>query len=127
MTESLDPLSNDPTATFVGSGDADILRLIVVLSLGMCDAVLRDLLPTDYACHRLFGPAVLARARGAGAGPELLEALNLASELDAVARLAPDALRPSIEDIQNWLVKALRKLPPGPLEGEKWLVTGPVP
>jgi hypothetical protein len=113
---------NGGTAEFLARGGDDIQRLVVVLALGMCRAVSSGTLSAAYACHRLFGPAVIARAREAGATPELLEALNLASELDAIERLVPDFFRASLDDLDSRLMKVLRTLTPGALEGEKWLV-----
>ena len=110
-------------ARFVARGEDEILRLCAILSLGMCEAISHGLVGPDYACHRLFRPALLARARAAGADAELAEALNLATELDAVARLAPDALASSLDDLKRRLLQNLRAIVPGPIEGEKWLVT----
>ncbi|HSY23853.1 MAG TPA: DUF3969 family protein [Polyangiaceae bacterium] len=111
------------TAQFVARGEGEVLRLCAVLSLGMCEAISQGLVGPEYACHRLFGPALLARARAAGADDAFAEALNLATELDAVARLAPDALASSVDDLKRRLLQNLGKIVPGAIEGEKWLVT----
>jgi hypothetical protein len=111
------------TARFAAQGEDEVLRLCVILSLGMCEAISHGLIGSDYACHRLFGPALLATARAAGAAAEFAETLSLATELDAVARLAPDALASSLDDLKRRLLQNLRAIVPGPIEGEKWLVT----
>jgi hypothetical protein len=61
---------------------------------------------------------VIARVRDAGGTPELLEVLNMASELDAVERLAPDFFRALMDDLDSRLTKSLRSLAP---DGQKWL------
>lgn len=109
-------------AEFVARGDQDIQRFVAVLALGMCRAVSSGAVSAEYACHRLFGPALISRAHEAGATPEFLEALNLASELDAVQRLAPDAFQVSLADIDARLIDVLRAIAPAVLEGEKWLL-----
>jgi len=117
--------SKGTNATFIARGDEDIQRLVAVLALGMCRAVSAGAVSAAYACHRLFGPAVISRVHEAGAAPELLEILNLASELEAVERLAPDAFQASLDDVDARLVNILRTIAPIVLEGEKWLVVPP--
>src|SRR5580700_8763488 len=57
-------------ARFVARGEDEILRLCAILSLGMCEAISHGLVGPDYACHRLFRPALLARARAAATNRE---------------------------------------------------------
>jgi hypothetical protein len=114
--------SKGTTTEFLAHGDADTQRLIAVLALGMCRAVSAGAVSAAYACHRLFGPAVISRAREAGATSGFLEALNLASELEAVERIAPHAFRASLDDVEARLLNILRAIAPTILEGEKWLV-----
>jgi hypothetical protein len=117
--------SKGTNAEFIARGDEDIQRLVAVLALGMCRAVSAGTVSAAYACHRLFGPAMISRVHEAGATPEFLEVLNLASELEVVERLAPDAFQAALDDVDARLVDILRTIAPRVLEGEKWLVLPP--
>jgi hypothetical protein len=112
-------------AEIIARGNQDIQRLVAVLALGMCRALSQKALSTSYACHRLFGPALTSLIKQTDGGPELLEALNLASELEAVEELVPNALQTSLDDIDARLVAFLRSMAPTALESEKWLVVPP--
>lgn len=114
--------SNQNVAEFVARGDDDVQRLVAVLALGMCRAMATGALSATYACHRLFGPAAISRVQKAGATKEFLEVLNLASELEAVERLAPEAFQASLSNVEARLVDILRAIAPTVLEGEKWLL-----
>jgi hypothetical protein len=110
------------TARFAAPGGDEALRLILLLALGMCRALADGLVSPAYACHRLFGPALLKRAREAGGSEELVLALDLASELEAVADHVPNAYPTSLSNVEARLLAALALLPPpSELSGEKWL------
>ncbi|MGK4000050.1 DUF3969 family protein [Sorangium sp. So ce1024] len=114
--------SKERRVEFVARGDQEIQRLVAVLALGMCRAVSSGAVSADYACHRLFGPALISRAHEAGATRDFVEVLNLASELEAVEQLAPDAFQASLADIEARLLDVLRAIAPTVVEGEKWLL-----
>ncbi|MBX3221502.1 MAG: DUF3969 family protein [Labilithrix sp.] len=111
--------------TFVTRGDQEFQRFVAVLGLGMCRAIASGTVSVEFACERLFGPAVITRAKNAGATPKFVEALTLASELADVGRLVPHAFEASLADVEARLVDILRSMGPGELEAEKWLVTRP--
>ncbi|WP_245814278.1 DUF3969 family protein [Cystobacter ferrugineus] len=94
-------------------------------ALGMCRALVTSALSPDYACHRLFGPALLARLDQLDAHPALRHAIQLATELEDVADIIPDKLAKSIAEVESELLKALAELAPVGLSGEKWLVRAP--
>ena len=106
-------------------GNDDAQRLIAIAALGMCRALSLGVLIPDYACHRLFGPALLARLDQLDAHPTLRHAIQLATELEDVADLIPDKLAKSIAEVEAELLKALTDLAPVGLAGEKWLVRAP--
>jgi hypothetical protein len=122
---NMESSSKGTTAEFIARGSEDAQRLIAVLALGMCRAMSIGSVSAAYACHRLFGPAVILRAREAGATSEFLEVLNLASELEAVERIAPHAFKASLHDVETRLANILQTIAPTTLEGEKWLVVPP--
>lgn len=94
-------------------------------ALGVCRALSSGAISPAYACHRLFGPALLARLAQLDAHPALRHATQLATELEDVADLIPDKLAKSIAEVEAELLKALADLAPAGLAGEKWLVKSP--
>ena len=103
-----------------GSDDAQLL--ITLAALGMCNALAAGTLSPEYACQRLFGPALLTRLEQMNACQELRHAIHMATELEDVSDLIPDKLSGAISDVENGLRKALTKLAAKPPAGEKWLV-----
>jgi hypothetical protein len=106
-------------------GKDDAQRLIAMAALGVCRALASGAISPAYACHRLFGPALLARLDQLDAHPALRHATQLATELEDVADLIPDKLAKSIAEVEAELLKALTELAPAGLAGEKWLVRAP--
>lgn len=79
-----------PDLVSFGASDAnEFVRLTAIVSLGMIRSVSLGAVTPEYACHRLFGPALVARARKS-ANAALVEALELATELEDVSALAPN-------------------------------------
>jgi hypothetical protein len=106
-------------------GGDEVQRLVAVAALGMCRALVTSAISPAYACHRLFGPALLARLDQLDAHPALRHAIHMATELEDVADLIPDKLASAIADVEAELLKALADLAPSDLAGEKWLVRSP--
>lgn len=106
-------------------GKDDAQRLIALAALGMCRALSTGAISPAYACHRLFGPALMARLGQFDAHPSLRHAIHLATELEDVADLIPEKLAESIAAVEAELLKALTELSPAGLAGEKWLVKAP--
>ncbi|QRN99444.1 DUF3969 family protein [Archangium violaceum] len=106
---------------FRAEGREDAQVLIALTALGMCRALSAGAISPAYACHRLFGPALLAELEQMGAHPELRDAIHLATELEDVADIIPDKLSNSIAEVETRLMKVLRVLPSNELAGEKWL------
>jgi hypothetical protein len=94
-------------------------------ALGVCRALASGAISPAYACHRLFGPALLARLDQLDTHPALRHAIQLATELEDVADLIPDKLAKSIAEVEAELLKSLTALAPAALVGEKWLVKAP--
>jgi uncharacterized protein DUF3969 len=103
----------------------EVQRLVAVAALGMCRALATGALSPAYACHRLFGPALLARLDQLDTHSALRHAIHMATELEDVADLIPDKLASAIADVEAELLKALADLDPSDLAGEKWLVRAP--
>lgn len=106
-------------------GKDDAQRLIALAALGLCRALATGAISPAYACHRFFGPALVARLSQLDAHPALRHAIQLAAELEDVADLIPDKLAESIAAVEAELLKALTELSPTELAGEKWLVKAP--
>jgi hypothetical protein len=126
MTEHL-PENSDPQMelSLRARGADDAQLLLTVASLGMCQALATGALSPDYACQRLFGPALLTRLDQMKACPSLRHAIHMATELEDVANLIPDKLASAIADIEAELMKALTTLVANKPAGEKWLVRAP--
>jgi hypothetical protein len=106
-------------------GGDEVQRLVAVTALGMCRALATGTLSPAYACHQLFGPALLTRLNQMNARHSLRHAIHMATELEDVADLIPDKLASAIADVEAELLKALADLAPSDLAGEKWLVRAP--
>jgi hypothetical protein len=103
-------------------GSDEAQRLIAISALGLCRALAKGAVSPAYACHRLFGPALLIRLDRLGARPELRHAIRLATELEDVSDLIPDKLTGSIAEIETALLMVLADLTPDSLAGDKWLM-----
>ncbi|NOK39110.1 DUF3969 family protein [Corallococcus exercitus] len=104
------------------AGVEESQRFVAVTALGMCRGIALGTLSPAYACSRFLGPALLSRLEAMEVHPELRRAIHLATELEDVARLAPEALTDSLTEIEDKLLKVLADLPPPRPHGEKWLV-----
>lgn len=123
MNEHL-PENSDPQMelSLRAKGTDDAQLLITIASLGMCQALATGTLSPDYACQRLFGPALLTRLNQMNACQDLRHAIHMATELEDVANLIPDKLASAISDVEDELLKALTTLSTKRPAGEKWLV-----
>jgi hypothetical protein len=123
MNEHL-PENSDPQMELAlqAKGADDAQLLITIASLGMCQALATGTLSPDYACQRLFGPALLTRLNQMNACQELRHAIHMATELEDVANLIPDKLTSAISDVEDELLKVLTTLSTKRPAGEKWLV-----
>ncbi|WNG53427.1 DUF3969 family protein [Archangium gephyra] len=123
MNEHL-PENSDPQMelSLRARGGDDAQLLVTIASLGMCQALAAGTLSPDYACRRLFGPALLTRLNQMNACQELRHAIHMATELEDVANLIPDKLASAISDVEDELLKALARLSTKRPAGEKWLV-----
>lgn len=108
------------------AGIEEVQRLVAITALGMCRALALGTLSPAYACSRFLGPALLSRIEAMRVHPELHHAIHLATELEDVARLAPEALPRSITEIEDKLLAVLVALPSPPSEDEKWLTKPPL-
>jgi len=102
--------------------DDEAQQLVAIATIGMCRCLALGAVSTEYACSRLFGPALLNRLPEMGAGDSLQDAIHLATELDDVSRLVPHALTDSIAEIEALALKSLEELAPGGW-GATWSVT----
>lgn len=121
-TENLDT-SVEFSLRAKGSDDAQLL--VIVASLGMCQALASGAISPDQACQRLFGPALLTRLEKMRACPSLQRAIHLATEIEDVADIIPDRLARAIADVEAELMKALAMLDMSKPAEEKWLVRAP--
>ncbi len=103
-------------------GKEEVQLFAAMTALGVCRALSAGAISPDYACHRLFGPALMARLDQLDAHPALRHAIQLATELEDVADIIPDKLAKSIAEVEAELLKALAALAPVGLAGEKWMV-----
>ncbi|RYZ17515.1 MAG: DUF3969 family protein [Myxococcaceae bacterium] len=115
------PVSALDAMTLQATGPEEVQRFVAVTALGMCRALLQGAVSPAYACSRLFGPALLTRLEAMEVHPELRHAIHLATELEDVDQLVPEALARSITEIEDRLLKMLATLPAPSPEGERWL------
>jgi hypothetical protein len=106
-------------------GADEAQRLVAVTALGLCRALATGAISPAYACHQLFGPALLARLDKLGTRPALRHAIHMATELEDIVDLIPDKLASAIADIEAELLKELATLATNKPAGEKWLVRTP--
>ncbi|MCY1040525.1 DUF3969 family protein [Corallococcus sp. bb12-1] len=112
---ALDPM------TLQATEPEEVQRFVAITALGMCRAILQGAVSPAYACSRLFGPALLTRLEAMEVHPELRHAIHLATELEDVDQLVPEALTRSIAEIEDRLLKLLATLPAPTADGERWL------
>ncbi|WP_375755253.1 DUF3969 family protein [Corallococcus exercitus] len=118
------PPHESPSEAIVlqAAGLDELQRFVTITALGMCRVISLGTLSPAYACSRLLGPALLSRLDAMEVHSELRRAIHLATELEDVAQLAPEALTDSLTEIEGKLLKVLADLPPPRSHGEKWLV-----
>ncbi|WP_237726476.1 DUF3969 family protein [Corallococcus coralloides] len=120
------PPASEAVLTLQATGVEEVQRFVAVTVLGMCRAVAMGSLSPATACSRLLGPALLSRVEAMQVHSELRHAIHLATELEDVAQLAPEALPSSIAEIEAKLQQVLTSLSPPPSDAAKWLVKPPV-
>lgn len=64
---------------------------------------------------------MLTRLRNAGANAPLLDALELATELEDVMALAPHGFEDALNEVESGILAALRALGPMDDRAKKWL------
>lgn len=107
-------------AWFGASGFDEFVRLSAIVSIGMCRSVSAGVVTPAYACHRLFGPAFVSRAKDA-ANQALVEALLLASEIEDVSELAPQSLASLLTELELRFLAVLRDTDESAQRVQRWL------
>ncbi|WP_338866843.1 DUF3969 family protein [Myxococcus stipitatus] len=126
MSESMPHrLASHESLWLRAEGLIDSQRLVAIAALGLCHALAQGAVTPTYACHQLFGPALLSRLATLKAHPELRHAIHLASEFEDVADVAPAKLASAIAEVQGILLGFLLTLAPSEAAVEKWLVPLP--
>lgn len=120
------PRTLEAVMTLQATGVEEVQRFVAVTVLGMCRAMVSGSLSPAAACSRLLGPALLSRLETMQVHAELRHAVHLATELEDVAQLAPEALSGSIAEIEAKLHQVLASLSPPSSDAAKWLVKAPV-
>ena len=114
-------LQSSPGIYLGTNSDAEAVRFIAITALGMCRAIRSGVIDTEYACHRMFGPALLSRVEAMATDEDLCLAIHLATELADVQALAPEALEKSIDEIEAKLLIVLRRSPAKGYVDPDWL------
>ncbi len=96
----------------------DLRKLVLAMTVGLCDAIEQEALPIGEASHYLFSPRTM---RLFVDDHEVNEIIHLASELEDIARLVPDALGEAVVDIRNKAMVAIRNTPPCDYQQGPWL------
>lgn len=78
---------------------AEVSQMVVVMSLGMCTAIVAGSLSIEDAERRLFNPQVLARLTELELPEALIEIVHLGTELEDVQSLVLDRLGESLAQI----------------------------
>lgn len=96
----------------------DLRKLVLVMAVGLCQAIEERALPIDAACHYLFSPRTMKLFED---DREVHEIIHLASEFEDLARLAPDALGEAVVDVKRRAIVAIKNTPPCDYQQDSWL------
>jgi hypothetical protein len=98
-------------------------RAVLVLILGLTEALLHKAITIDEAETALFLPANLSFLEGYGINKDILELVELGMELENVETLIPEELEISIIEIKDKALKLLTEI--GQAESFDWWVQRP--
>ena len=88
----------------------EIERLICILNLGICAALNSGSLTIEEAETYLYSPYTMEQLEKLGVDQELIELIQLGTELEDVKSLIPEKLSDSIEEIEMESIKFLKSL-----------------
>lgn len=101
---------------------AQIERLLLLLSVGICEALERSMLSIETAEHLLYSPATMSVLRDLSFDPMLVDLIHTGTELEDVASLIPDKLGDHVAALKEQALKRLRDLSPYDFNQNKWLI-----
>ncbi|ACL05196.1 hypothetical protein Dalk_3508 [Desulfatibacillum aliphaticivorans] len=96
----------------------DISRIVLVATIGLCEALLNDCMTVDEASDFLFIPHTM---KIVGYDEELVYIIHKATELEDIESLIPQHLEKIILEIKTLALEKLRSLPDYEYQYRKWL------
>lgn len=86
-------------------------KFLLILSLGLTEAVKAGVLCVDDAEKLLYSPKVLALLSRIGLAIEVLDLVHLGTELEDINSLIPDRLEANLNEMSSLAVSKLRTMP----------------
>jgi hypothetical protein len=96
----------------------DAKKIVLIMTMGLCDAIRSKALPIDEAEHYLFSPHTM---RLMDSDVRIKNIIHLCTEFGDIARLVPHALDCAILDAKQQAEALLRDLPPCNYQDDLWL------
>jgi hypothetical protein len=100
---------------------SEIERIILLMNLGLTNALNEGLISIEEAENFLFSPYTMEQLKELKVNKEIIRIINLGCELENVEHLIPDKLTDSIDEIKNQSIKLLKTLPKPNLPLKKWI------
>lgn len=96
----------------------DLRKLVLTMTVGMCEGIAMGSIPIDEAAHYLFSPRTMRLFEDDN---EVKEIIHLATEFEDVARLAPGNLEKAVAEVKQMALVALKLTPPCDYQQDSWL------
>jgi hypothetical protein len=93
-------------------------KVVLVMTVGLCDAIKEKALPIDEAAHYLFSPHTMRIFRN---DKQVSRIIHRATEFDSIARLVPTAFDDAVADVRKRALAALKKTSPCDYQQAPWL------
>lgn len=96
----------------------EVKKIVLLMTIGLCDAIQSKVMPITEAEHFLFSPHTM---RLMGDDAEVLDIIHRCTEFEDLARLVPSALEQAIADVKRQAEVLLRKMAPCDYQQDPWL------
>jgi hypothetical protein len=97
-------------------------RILLLLSVGICDALEEGAIETAEAEHLLFSPAVMRVLEEMSFDPSVIDVIHAGTEVEDIESLASDTLQSYLREIRGRALQQIRDFPRYDFQQEKWLV-----
>jgi len=99
----------------------EIERLILILNIGLMNAINEGVLSIEEAENLLYSPYSVGKLENIGIDDKVLNLVKLGCELEDVESLIPDKLKESIEHIRTEAIMLLSTTEKKELPLNKWI------